>query len=174
MKQLFDRIDRAKQNRNGGPRENRPEAVDSLLSDAYTVGFEQDEPVANVAYSDYPNDRGTVLRPEAGTVLNDIADTVESMEQLAEELGMSNGGLLDKAATLHGINHLPESVEPSPTVKVPDGNGGTIKIRKNEYDQFPNLFHLYVTLGMGSGEISQLVGEDERDVKRAIGRNNLL
>jgi len=173
MKQLFDRVDEATANRNGGPRKDRPDAVDSLLSGTFTPGFKQGEPIANVGYSDYPTDRTALLRPEAGEVLRQIADRVDSMEQLAEELGMNQGDLLDTAVDIHGID-LPDSVEPDTTVEVPDGDGGTIEIRKEEYDQFPNLFHLYSTLGLGAKEIGTVVEQDEREVRKALNRNNLL
>lgn len=166
--------------RNGGAAEDRPNSVETLVSESETVGFREGEPLSHVGYSSYPRDRESLYLPNTTGILASIiaSEKVADQEDLAAELGINSGDMLKDALEFHNFS-LPESVdkEPDSHVEVPDGEGGTVRISK--VDTFtdsgePNwrtlraVYHLYISLGLSVEEIGKVVDADTPDLRRSM------
>lgn len=165
-------IREAKQNgRDGGPRDDRPEAVDEFLEPEEAVGFEDGLPLLDKEYEDYCE---SVLAPEAHADVWGVArhDMVTSVDDVAAELD-TTADRVEKALTIHDIEE-PEgggsfdvpAVEREGYIEVPlCGAVDTAHLRTPIYEDARLLEHLYVRCGLGVAEI-QTVLEDGMNVGR--------
>jgi hypothetical protein len=164
--------------RNGDRAEDRPNGVSELLEQDETVGFREGEPLANVGYSSYPQDRESLYLPNTTGILTSIiaAEKVRDQEDLADELGFNRGSqTLSDALEFHNLD-LPEQVDhtPSPYVDIPTTDGDK-RVNLREFgDDFYTAYTLYVAAGLSITEISQLVENDEQEVRRSLAGHGLL
>ena len=164
--------------RGGDAAKDRPAGVNQLLEGDETVGFEEGEPLANVGYDSYPQDRESLYLPGTTAILTSIiaADKVRDQEDLADELGFNRGSqTLSDALEFHNVD-LPEQVDhnPSPYVDVPTTDGDK-RVNLREFgNDFYTAYTLYVAAGLSITEISQLVENDEQEVRRGLASHGLL
>lgn len=175
---FYNAVETAK-DRGGDAAEDRPEGIAELLEQDETVGFEEGEPLANVGYDSYPQDRESLYLPNTAGILTSIiaADKVRDRGDLATELGefSASSQTLADALEFHSID-LPEQVDhnPSPYVDVPTSDGDkTVNLREFGND-FQTAYTLYVAAGLSITEISQLVENDEQEVRRGLASHGLL
>jgi len=165
-------IEEAKHNdRDGEPREDRPDKVDTFLEPEEAVGFEEGLPLLDKEYEDYCE---SVLAPEAHADVWGVAshDMVTSIEDVAAELETTESKV-QKALTIHNIEE-PEgdgsfdvpAVEQEGVIEVPlHGAVDTDHLRTPIHTDARLLEHLYVRCGLGVGEI-QTVIEDGMNAGR--------
>jgi len=157
--------------RDGGPSNDRPEAVDEFLAPEEAVGFEDGLPLLDKEYSDYCD---SVLAPEAHADVWAVArhSMVTSIEDMAEELDTSKDKVR-KALTIHNIEE-PEgggsfdvpAVEQEGYVEVPlHGAVETAHLRTPIHTDARLLEHLYVRCGLGVAEIRTVL-EDGMNMGR--------
>lgn len=174
---FYQAVEEAK-DRGGDPAEDRPNGVSELLENDETVGFEEGQPLANVGYSSYPDDREGLYLPGTTGILTSIisAEKVRDQEDLADELGFNRGSqTVADALEFHSID-LPEQVDhsPSPYVDVPTSEGDK-RVNLDKFaDDFYTAYTLYVAAGLSITEISQLVENDEQEVRRSLAGHGLL
>lgn len=156
--------------RDGEPRDDRPEAVDEFFEPEEAVGFEEGLPLLDKEYEEYAE---SVLSPEAHADVWGVArhDMVTSVEDVASELDTTTDKVA-KALTIHDIEK-PEgggsfdSVEQEGYIEVPlCGAVDTTHLRTPIYEDARLLDHLYVQCGLGVSEI-QTVLEDGMNAGRA-------
>lgn len=174
---FYNAVETAK-DRGGDPAEDRPSGVNQLLEQDETVGFQEGDSLANVGYDSYPQDRESLYLPNTTGILTSIiaADKVKDQEDLADELGFNRGSqTVADALEFHAID-LPEQVDysPSPYVDIPTADGDK-RVNLTKFgDDFYTAYTLYVGAGLSVSEISQLVEEPERDVRRGLASHGLL
>lgn len=178
MKSLFNGVGRG-----GSKADDRPEAaVQKLLEASDTVGFEQGEPIASVGYDDYPTETYAtkeLFLPQSADILREIAesDAVHDRADLCKELGFKEeNSTVERACEIHGID-LPEYDESkeAPEIDLVDSDGDefTVNTEIHPKDGFILLYHLYVTLGLSTQEISQVVDRKPKSVLRDLQRLNI-
>ncbi|MFC3477658.1 hypothetical protein [Halobacterium litoreum] len=148
-------------NRDGGPREDRPEEVDEFLEPEEAVGFEEGLPLLDRPYEEYPDDP---LTPDAGADVAALAghELVGSVEDLAAELDTTEGKVRT-ALHLHDVEEPTagssfDSVEREGVIEVPlHGVIDVEHLRTPVYADARLLEHLYIRCGAGISEIKEIL-----------------
>ena len=175
---FYNAVEEGKE-RNGDAAKDRPAGVDQLLEESETVGFQEGDPLANVGYSSYPQDRESLYLPNTTGILTSIinSEKVRDRGDLVNELGefSATSQTLADALEFHNLD-LPENVDhsPSPYVDVPTASGDK-RVNLTKFDSdFQTAYTLYVGAGLSITEISQLVEKDEQEVRRSLAGHGLL
>jgi hypothetical protein len=163
---MIENIEAARE-RDGDPREDRPEAVDAALDiKAERVGFENGKPLLDRPYEEYPTDP---LKPSASDALEDVArhERVGDVSDVASELATTTE-TVRTALELHGID-TPKGGATFDRVaedelEIPlHGTVNVDHLRTPVYEDARLLQHLYVECGLGVGEMKTLL---ERQMNR--------
>ncbi|QRV15462.1 hypothetical protein JMJ58_00740 [Haloterrigena salifodinae] len=178
---MFDRIAEARE-RNGQPREERPEEVDEFFEPTEEVGYKQGLSLLDRSYENYPS-RQELLQPGNGDTLDTLSEheLVTSISDVASELNIRDE-VIEKAANLHGVDlstfEITVDTSNEDTITVPlEGDVAIEHLREPLYEDSRLLYHLYVQCGMGVEEIAQTLSDSldsvntsvlERDIQQGL------
>jgi len=162
--------------RDGDARGDRPVEVDEILEPQECVGYENELPLLDCEYDDYP-EGNQLFRPTEGGTLRTLVnhDVVQSVKDMADELNTKEKQI-EKAAKLHGI-------------ELPDGSSFDVEVSTDRLhalvgdipedmisSENPLLIAtLYVEKGLSTEEVASVLSEGtDSNVRQQEVRQTLI